>query len=488
MLKKSKLRRFPAGVMSGVRLAFPLGMRSGRRYLWGWGLLGSLLVAPCQAQTLSELLDIARRSDPTYLTAQTAVRAAEARTDQAKGALLPQLNASFSSNYNDREYLTRSELAPEERDHYNSNSRQLNLTQPLWRTANYLGWQQARRVEGQAEAQLQAAEQDLLARLTTAWFDLLAASDNVQFTARQTATTERRWRVAVRGAELGASGRPQVEEAKAKWDQARAEAAAAEAEAEFKRAALEQIVGTFPVGDLPLLRREAAPADLRTEQLDRLLEAVDEHNPNVLAAREAYQAAGLEWRKQSAGHLPTVDLVGSWGKNAQGVGGFPGQAGYDITQSAIGVQINLPLYAGGSQSAKVSEALAQRDKARQDLEAARRSAILAARQAWFGWHAAFRRVQAGTQAVQAAQAAQLLARRGISQGLKTELDKLQAEEQMAAALRDWNKGRYDQLVAVIKLKAAIGALTAEDVTALDTLLALPAEETDQLAQAGRIMP
>lgn len=484
MLKKSKLRRFPAGVMSGVRLAFPLGMRSGMRYLWGWGLLVSLLVAPCRAQTLAELLDIARHSDPTYLTAKTAVQAAEARTDQARGALLPQLNASFSSNYNDREYLTRSELAPEERDHYNSNSRQLNLTQPLWRTANYLGWQQAKLVVSQAEAQLLAAEQDLVARLATAWFDLLAARDNVVFTTRQAATAERRWRAAARGLELGASGRPQLEEAKAKWEQAQAEAAAAEAEAEFKRAALEQIVGTFPAWALPELRREAPLADLRAEQLDELLATVDEHNPNVLAARQAYQAAGVEWRKQSAGHLPTVDLVGSWGKNAQGVGGFPGQAGYDITQSAIGVQINVPLYAGGSQSAKVSEALAQRDKARQDWEAARRSAVLAARQAWFGWHAAFSRAKAGTQAVQAAAAAQALARRGLSRGLKTELDRLQAEEQMAAAVRDLNKGRYDQLVASLKLKAALGVLTADDVTALDALLvAAPVE--DQLAQAGR---
>lgn len=488
MLNESKLRRFYAGVMSGLRLAFPLGMRLGRRGLWCCGLLGGLLVAPCQAQTLVELLDIARRSDPTYLTAQTAVRAAEARTDQAKGALLPQLNASLSSNYNDRDYQPRPNTTPEERDHYNGNSRQLNLTQPLWRTANYLSWQQAQRVEGQAGAQLQATEQELLARLTTAWFDLLAARDNVLFTTRQSATAERRWRVAVRGAELGASGRPQVEEAKAKWDQARAEAAAAEAEAEFKRAALEQIVGTFPAGALPELRREAVLVDLRPEQLDQLLATVDERNPNVLAAMAAYQAAGLEWRKQSAGHLPTIDLVGSYGKNAQGVGGFPGQAGYDITQSSIGVQINLPLYTGGSQSAKVSEALAQRDKARQDLEAARRSAVLAARQAWFGWHAAFSRAQAGTQAVQAAQAAQLLARRGISQGLKTEADRLQAEEQMAAATRDWNKGRYDQLVAVVKLKAALGALTTGDVTALDALLAAAPDDAGQLAQTGRVMP
>jgi outer membrane protein len=427
--------------------------------------------APSRAQTLSSLLDLARTTEPTYLGARTSVEAARARSDQAFGALLPQISATANTNSNGRRYYTRIDNTQPEDDSYNSNSAQVTLTQPLWRYANIVGLQQAEAAALQAEHQLASTEQELFAKLVSAWFDALAARDNVAFTAQQEAAGRKQWEIARRGLELGTAGLPQAEDARAKYDQARSDAMAAQTDAQVKIAGLEQLVGTLTNFDPPRMIDDAVLADLNGESLDKWLQALETDNPAIQAALQAFEAADAEVRKQRAGHQPTLDLVGTYGKNSQAVGGFPGQAGYDIKQNSIGLQLNIPIFSGGTQSAKVGEALAMKDKARLDIEAARRAASLAAKQAWFGWQAAYVRTQAGEQSVRAARAALRAARMGSDTGLKMDLDVLQAEQQLRAGERDWRKGRYDQVAAHVKLKAVVGKATVEDVMALDSLFA-----------------
>lgn len=448
--------------------------------------LATLFPGPSSAQSFSTLLDLARQGEPTYLSAKANLQAAKARTEQALGALLPQLSASGNTNANDRQYQTRNSTAPAAKDGYNSNAAQVSLTQPIWRYANIVGWQQAKAVVLQAEHQLLGAEQELFARVVSAWFDVLAARDGVVFTAQQGLALRRQWEIAQRGAEIGAYGQPQVDEARAKLDQALSDAVTAETDAHLKKAALEQLVGPFREQDLPYVNGTAVLSNPTAVTLEKWLEAVEEGNPNILSAVQAFAAGGAEVRKQRAGHYPTLDMVASYGKNSQAVGGFPGQAGYDITQGSVGLQLNIPLFSGGTQSAKVDEALAQKEKARLDIEAARRSAILAGKQAWFGWQGAYARAQAGSQAIVAARSALAAARRGVDQGLKTELDLLQAEQQLRAAQRDFRKGRYDQIAADIKLKAAAGKLTDSDMAALDALLVTSPEEADPVLDAPAI--
>ena len=429
----------------------------------------ALTVPLCHAQSFSKLLDQALSSDPTYMGARTGMDVADARKRQAFGALLPQVSATANTTGNDRKYHSRTDTGTTERDTYNSNATQLTLTQPLWRYANIVGWQQAETITAQAGHQFAGAEQDLFMRLGAAWFDVLAARDNVFFTGQQVEAAQRVWETVKRGEELGTHGQPQVEEARMKMDQAIADALTAETESQLKRAALEQIVGQLNGFTLPFMRDYAELANLGPEKLEVWLARVEEQNPNVLAATKAYEAASDEVRKQSAGHHPTLDVVVNYGKNSQQVGGFPGQAGYDIRQGSVGLQLNVPIFSGGMQSAKTDEALAQKEKARFDLEAARRNAILAAKQAWFNWHSAKAREQAGAQAIRSAKAAIQVARVGMQKGVKTELDLFQAEQQWRAAIRDFRKGRYDQAVAHVKLKAACGVLTTGDLEALDIL-------------------
>ena len=438
-------------------------------------------VGLCHAQSFSALLELARSSEPTYLGVKTNVQAAHARTVQAIGAMLPQVTATASTHSNMRDYETRGTTFSAERDRFNSNSAQINLTQPILRYANIVAWQQAEAVAAQAQHQLAGAEFDLVGKLATAWLDVLAARDGVLFADRQAAAVRRQWEVIRRGVELGANSPPQLEEAKTKYDQAMADAVAAQTEAQLKQAALEQLVGPLRQSASPVMRENAILADLNKEKLETWLAAAEADNPSILGALKAYEAADAEMRKQFAGHQPTLDLVLSHNRNRQAVGGFPGQAGYDTRQNSAGLQLTIPILSSGTQSAKVDEAAAQKEKARLEIEAARRAVALAVKQAWFGWQTAYARARAGEQTMNSARVAVESARRGSDNGLKTELDILQAELQGYAAQRDFRKGRYDQVAAYVKLKAAAATLSPGDVEALNSLFIAAPENIGSMA-------
>lgn len=427
-------------------------------------LLGSSFASSCAwGQSLETLFLQAVQSDPTYLGVQTGLGAAEARRGQARAALLPQITANLSSNDNQREYKTKTGQIPTLNDGYNNNTAQITLTQPVWRHANIIGLHQSASGLQQAQHQFSQAEQELFIRLTTAWFELLAARDAVWSQGLMVQAQYITWRSMLRGSEQGLVGAPQAEEARSKFEMAQAEHTAAESDFHLKQAALEQILGAWPdTQKLPQLASDYKPAAMEPSRLDDWLTLVDTRNPALLAAMASFNVSADEVRKQRAGHEPTLDLQASYGKNSQQIGGFPGQAGYDIKTATIGLQLQLPIYSGGAQTARVDEAVAQKEKARHEMESARRNSILAAKQAWYGWLAARAKLSAGEQAVRAGLIQIKAAMRGVSQEIKTEADERQAEANWASAVRDWRKAAYDEILTRLKLKAAAG-LVAQDV-------------------------
>lgn len=431
-----------------------------------------LLVAQAAtALTLKEAVELAMSNDPTFLAAQANLNVSRERAEQAVAGLFPQITASASTTSNRRKYALQSNPPPTNTptENYNSNSAQLNLTQPLWRHNSIIAMTQADLAVSQADFQLIAAAQDLLVRLSQSWFDTMQARDSVIAAEAQVNAAQQQLQLSQSGHDKGVLSLTELEDARAKHEQAVAEHAMAQSELEIKLATLEQIVGPA-THTPPILSNQFASSAVDGTTLEQWLKQAEEGNPSLLAAQRAVDAANEEIRKQEAGHEPTLDLVASYGNNAQAAGISGGQLGFESRQSTIGLQLNMPLYAGGGQSAKVREALAMRDKAAQELEAARRNARLSAKQAWFTWRASAVREASSKQAMQSAGLALSGAQSARARGVKADIDVLQAEQQHATALRDWRKARYDAIISQLKLKAASGQLAKEELVTLDRSL------------------
>lgn len=199
----------------------------------------------------------------------------------------------------------------------------------------------------------------------------------------------------------------------------------------------------------------------------------EESSPSVMASQAAYEISDHELGKARAGHYPTLDLIATRGRNSitqnfslpAGV-----SAGSDTTASTIGVQLNMPLFAGGGTLGRQREAYALRDKSQAELNGARRSAGLAARQSYLGVTSGLAQVKAYEQALVSSESALESNKLGYEVGVRINIDVLNAQQQLFTTRRDLSKARYDTLFAQLRLKAATGALTEEDLQQINALL------------------
>jgi len=165
--------------------------------------------------------------------------------------------------------------------------------------------------------------------------------------------------------------------------------------------------------------------------------------------------------------MPSIDLVGNVSGNGQSVGGFPGQNGYDIRQSYVGLQANWTLFTSGVQSGKVREARAMLDKAEQSLENTLRLTLNHSKQAWYSERIAHRQWQSLQHQLTAARSALKAARHADSQGIKGQMDILQAEHQLADTEAALAKACYEGWTSRFKLMALAGLITLQDLERLD---------------------
>jgi outer membrane protein len=194
-------------------------------------------------------------------------------------------------------------------------------------------------------------------------------------------------------------------------------------------------------------------------------------NLNVLQAQKALEIAQLETRKAEAGHLPTLDLVGQY-QVARGPSGTPAIAGTVRNNNAtVGMQFNLPLFAGYAIQNRVKETLALEEKSRTDLEAARRTVAQATRTAYFGVLSGQSQVKALEAAEASSQSALDANKLGYQVGVRINIDVLNAQSQLFQTKRDLAAARYSVLLTGLRLRQASGQLVAEDLLVLNALLA-----------------
>ncbi|TNF62036.1 MAG: channel protein TolC [Burkholderiales bacterium] len=425
---------------------------------WSWH-------TAAQAQSLLELYEAARSYDSTLAAARLQHEANLARADQARAGLLPQAGLSAGANWANVD----SSALPSSRTS-NSQNVAISASQPLYRPANRISHEQATLSIEASEAQLNLAEQDLLVRISQAYFDVLAAQDTVSFTEAQKTAVAEQLAAAQRNFEVGTATITDTREAQARFDLVAAQEIAARNDLRVRKLALDQLVGRQDVAPLPLAAPVTIPP-VQPESADAWVARALEGHPALLAALRARDIAQLETRKAEAGHKPTLDLVGQYqvARGPSNTGVPPGQI--RTNTASIGLQFNLPLFAGYAIQNRVKETLALEEKAGADLESATRNISQATRSAYFGVLSGIGQVKALEAAEASSQSALEANRLGYQVGVRINIDVLNAQSQLFQTKRDLAQARYNVLVGQLRLKQASGQLTAEDLKPIDALLA-----------------
>lgn len=424
----------------------------------------ALLTSPlAQAQSLKELYEAARAYDAVFLSAKALAASADYRVAAAEGLAKP--SAALSSS------ATTSRIDPPVGKGGDSNSIGATLQGklPLINRSNDASIAQARRSLDSAKAELEIAEQDLMVRVAQAYFDVLGSKDTLGTVRANKAAITEQLASAKRNFEVGTATITGVREAQAAYDKVVADELAADNDLRTKRIALDQLVGRNGLEPKPVLLPLTLPP-VQPADVEAWAGTAEGQHPSVRRARVALDVAKLETEKARAAEKFTLDAVGTLqGTRASGssLSSFPGTT----RVASIGLQFNLPLYTGGQTGNRIQETLLLEEKARQDLDSARRGISQGTRVAFFGVQSG----QAQVKALEAAEASSKLAleatQLGYRVGVNVNLDVLNAQTKLFQTQRDLAKQRYDVLVNGLKLRQASGQLTAGDIEAVNALLA-----------------
>ncbi len=432
-------------------------------------LLLALLWSPAlfAATDLLQVYQEALTQDPSLQSAKSAQIAGQEALPQGRALLLPVVNLSANTQYNDIDTQFRGgSVFSSARRKYNSNGYSVSLSQPLYRAQNFAQYAQAKFSVEQSNALYAAAQQDLIIRVSQAYFDVLLAKYNITLAQTQKEAIGEQLAQAKRNFEVGTATITDTHDAQARYDLTVSQEIAAQNDLELRQNALLQIIGHQP-GELVSVQSDVPLVMPEPNAMEAWVEKALQNNAEVVIARAALDIANEEVNKARGGHLPTLDLVATYGDSSVG-GGTAG--GSDQTSRVVGLQLNLPLFQGGATSSKVTQAVANQEKARQDLEVTQRRIAQVARQSYLGVTSGIAQVKALQQAVISNQSAFDSTKLGLEVGVRTSVDLLNARQQLFSARRDLAQALYNYILSRLSLSASGGVLSVADVKQVNTWL------------------
>ena len=420
------------------------------------------LSAPARGEDLLQIYREAVTNDPAIASAQANWQATQEAVPQARAGLLPAASVAAGASQNQYDASVKTDPKTDISHHYAQYNALVSASQPLFRYQNIVALDQAKQQVAQSNDVLELARQDLILRVATAYFDVLLAQFNVELADSQKKAVDESLAQAKRNFEVGVATITDTNEAQAKYDQIVAQEIATKNDYENKVTALRAIIGRYPK-ELKRVGPGLVPVPPDPDNLQYWVERSRTDNLNVRVADKNFEIATLQIDKAKAGHYPTLDLVASYGYvNSAGASislGFTNSS----TQGIIGVNLAVPLYQGGFVDSQVRQALALQDRARQDLEFARRTAFTLAQTGYTGVVSSVASVKAFEQALVSAESAYQSNVLGQEVGVRTFLDVLTVQQNVYSTRRDLAQAYFNYLIGGLRLKAAIGTLNDSDL-------------------------
>jgi len=430
--------------------------------------ISAALALPAQAQSLVDLYESARGFDASYQSAKSQFNATMAKSEQARASVLPVANLGITGSRSSQD-TTPANTGTTTPTSYGTTNATVSASQPLYRPGNLATYRQGLKQVDLAQAQLTAADQDLIVRVSQAYFDVLAAKDNLNFVQAQKTAVAEQLASAKRNFEVGTSTITDTREAQARFDLVIAQEIAAENDLHVKKIALDQLVGKNDTQPKLLAQPLALPA-LSPNDVNVWVQQSEVEHPGIKQTLIALEVAQLETQKAESGHKPTLDLTASYSAINNMDGSSSGGTGSRIGVGTLGLTFNLPLFAGFSTQNRIKETLALEEKAQNDLEGAKRTVAQTTRTAFFGVLSGQGQVKALEAAEASSQSALDANKLGYQVGVRINIDVLNSQSQLFQTKRDLAKARYDVLVGSLKLRQANGSLKADDLSGVNALL------------------
>jgi protease secretion system outer membrane protein len=433
-------------------------------------LLWALLAAPAaHGMGLAEAHRLALQNDATLRAARAAADVQRERLPLAQAQLLPNVALGASRVYNDlsrtaSDFLGRPQRIDEQYPSYNAT---LSIRQPLYRPALRAGVEQARSVVADAEAVLAAETNRLAERVTAAYLEALLTQDQLELVLKQQQVALRQLDAAEKAWRAGTGIRTDIDEIQARLDLLRADELRARQAQDMARRQLENLTGVSASALWPLAPERLVLEPPQPSTLAEWQAAAEANSPELAALRARRDAARLEIERARAGHLPTLDAVAQITRSASENVTTPSSS---YTNRLIGLQLNVPLYAGGAVDASVRQAVAELTRVEETLEATRRDLGLRVHREFRAVTEGVARIRALEQALRSADQVVTANRRSYEAGTRTVLDVLNAEQQRQSVLRDLAQARYEYLLARVRLVSLSGGDVEGTIAGVDGVL------------------
>jgi len=424
------------------------------------------LPGAASANELLRAYELAQQNDMQFQAATAQRDAAIEAKPQARAAFLPQISGGYSrgKTFQDTKYFNPQFQGAPENQKFITDGLQATLNQTIF---NWQYFEQLRQSDDQvalAAASYNAAQQSLVLRVATAYFDVLSAADSLRSSQAEQSALDRQLDQAKQRFDVGLAAITDVQDAQARHDLTAAALISSEQQLANAKEALTVVTGEA-APKLTTLQDEFPLPPPAPQNVDSWVASAKQGNFDLLTAQLQAEISkrGIDvaWAK----HLPTVGLMAQYSDGEQG-----GLFGAQQTTREVQLQVTVPIFSGGATQSGVRQAKATHAQYQAMYEGQKRVTEQQTRNAYLGVIAGAQRVKALKQAVLSNTTALDATETGMQVGTRTAVDVLNAQQLLYGSQRDYYKSRYEYLLSMLKLKSATGNLTVQDLNVIDNLL------------------
>lgn len=421
----------------------------------------SLPLTAVGAEDLMAIYNLAQQNDPEFKRSGFNEQASQEIKSQSIAQMLPNVSFNAASN---RARLESVSFLGTSVQHYWDHSLGINLKQPVFHLDHWIQLDQSDNQIAQADAELQAKHQNLMTRTVEAYFNILAAQDNLEFAGAEKRSIEKQLDQAKQRFEVGVIAITDVYEAQAAFDRSQASVIEAQNLLDNSKEALREIIG-LNVNDFNSLGNEIPLSLPAPEDISAWADTAETNNFSIVAQFNQAEYIRKLIDLQQSKHLPTFDVVAQYrqldNSNKYALRG---------NNELIGLEMNLPLFEGGGTVSRTHKAEYDYQMAKEDLTKVKRNVNRLVKDAFRGVVASINRVKALNATKESAKMALEAAEAGFDVGTRTMIDVLQIQRNLYKAQSDYARSRYDYLINGIKLKEAAGSLSELDLEQINQYL------------------